>query len=187
MSQAAGITAHPTRYRGIQFRSRLEATWAALFDSLTWPWEYEPFDLGHYIPDFVLRFDEPILVEVKPAATREELRPVTADIDVTGWDREALVVGVGPYLAQAWDQPALGLLRETWEDDENGLLFGWGDGVLCWCLACERFSLFHGEQSYRCRRCGVNDHNQGWPDGVRQGWPDRWAKAKNATQWRAPA
>lgn len=44
----------PTMYAGIQFRSRLEATWAAMFDNLGIRWEYEPVDLDGYIPDFVI-------------------------------------------------------------------------------------------------------------------------------------
>ncbi len=39
-------------YAGVQFRSRLEARWAAMFDLLGWPWEYEPVDLDGYIPDY---------------------------------------------------------------------------------------------------------------------------------------
>jgi hypothetical protein len=44
----------PTKYKKIQYRSRLEAHWAAFFDTLGWRHEYEPFDLNGYIPDFVL-------------------------------------------------------------------------------------------------------------------------------------
>jgi hypothetical protein len=36
----------PTVYKGVQMRSRLEARWAAFFDELGWPWEYEPVDLA---------------------------------------------------------------------------------------------------------------------------------------------
>ena len=36
----------PTLYNGIQFRSRLEAKWAAFFDLLGWEYEYEPSRLG---------------------------------------------------------------------------------------------------------------------------------------------
>jgi len=31
--------------RGIQFRSRIEAQWAYIFEKLEWNWEYEPIDL----------------------------------------------------------------------------------------------------------------------------------------------
>ena len=57
----------PTLYNGIQFRSRLEAKWAAFFDLLGWEYEYEPFDLDGWIPDFLIKGKElDILVEVKP-------------------------------------------------------------------------------------------------------------------------
>ena len=42
--------------REIQFRSRLEAQWASVFEQLMWNWEYEPFDMNGYIPDFIITF-----------------------------------------------------------------------------------------------------------------------------------
>jgi len=66
------IKAYPTLYRGRQYRSRLEARWAAFFDLLGWQHEYEPFDLGAWSPDFGMSLAVPwtpldrILVEVKP-------------------------------------------------------------------------------------------------------------------------
>lgn len=48
----------PTLWRGITFRSRTEARWAAFFDYAGIAWEYEPqaftFDFGCYVPDFWL-------------------------------------------------------------------------------------------------------------------------------------
>lgn len=48
-----------TWYKGIKFRSRLEARWAVLFDTIDAEWEYEPegfksSDGTCYLPDFVL-------------------------------------------------------------------------------------------------------------------------------------
>ncbi len=61
------IEAHPTTYRNTRFRSRLEATWAAFFDKLEWRWDYEPFDLKGWSPDFRLKGKlRDVLVEVKP-------------------------------------------------------------------------------------------------------------------------
>lgn len=60
------IKAKPTRYKGIPFRSRLEARWAAFFDKLGWEWEYEPCDFNGWYPDFVIFGQSPIYVEVKP-------------------------------------------------------------------------------------------------------------------------
>lgn len=61
------IRAIPTRYNGVNFRSRLEVRWAAFFDLVGWKWEYEPIDLKGWAPDFVLiGRHEKIFVEVKP-------------------------------------------------------------------------------------------------------------------------
>jgi hypothetical protein len=46
------IKAHPTKYNGVQYRSRLEARWAAFFDLVEWKHEYEPIDLPGWSPDF---------------------------------------------------------------------------------------------------------------------------------------
>ena len=58
----------PTLYAGVRFRSRLEARWAAFFDLAGWSWEYEPFDLDGWTPDFSIRQDDGrlLLIEVKP-------------------------------------------------------------------------------------------------------------------------
>ena len=63
------IAAIPTTYKGINFRSRLEARWAAFFDLIGWRWEYEPLDLNGWIPDFVLLGEEKVLVEIRPYFT----------------------------------------------------------------------------------------------------------------------
>lgn len=60
-----------TFYKGVYFRSRLEARWAIFFDSLEIEWEYETagFDLEgiKYLPDFWLpTFNKGMYVEVKP-------------------------------------------------------------------------------------------------------------------------
>jgi len=56
----------PTPYKGRQYRSRLEARWAAFFDLLGWHTEYEPIDFDGWIPDFVINEAETVYVEVKP-------------------------------------------------------------------------------------------------------------------------
>jgi len=53
------IQAIPTTYAGVEFRSRLEADYAATFDSIKLGWQYEPegFKLSDgtwYSPDFYL-------------------------------------------------------------------------------------------------------------------------------------
>ena len=73
------IRAIPTYYRGVNFRSRLEARWAIIFERLgiTWYYETEGYDIQiedgytiRYLPDFVLlggtvRCPRRLYVEVK--------------------------------------------------------------------------------------------------------------------------
>ena len=76
---ANDIRAIPTMYKGIPFRSRLEARWAMIFDRLGIDWQYETegYDIEiekgvtlRYLPDFTLRggsirCPDPLYVEVK--------------------------------------------------------------------------------------------------------------------------
>lgn len=99
------VSAFPTIYRGIRFRSRLEARWAAVFNVLGWPWRYEPpeIDLHYYIPDFILDWPCPMLVEVKPMLSAAETDVLALEkIEQSGWfdlatpagrGRSALLVG----------------------------------------------------------------------------------------------
>lgn len=70
------IQAKPTVYKGIEFRSRLEARSAAAFDRRGWRWRYEPdtYVAGRtgYIPDFRLANDagEEFWIEVKSSLTQ---------------------------------------------------------------------------------------------------------------------
>ena len=78
------MKAHQTIYKGVSFRSRLEARWAAFFDLIGWEWEYEPFDLIGWTPDFLVSFHcghmecggkqsrHKLLVEVKPYTKIEQ-------------------------------------------------------------------------------------------------------------------
>lgn len=61
------ISAKPTLYKDRLYRSRLEARWACMFDFMGWQYEYEPFDLNGWSPDFLVKgCAGDILVEVKP-------------------------------------------------------------------------------------------------------------------------
>jgi hypothetical protein len=61
----------PTTYCDVQFRSRLEARWAYVFDMLRIGWKYEPqsyfLSSGPYLPDFLLDCrNGGLFFEVKP-------------------------------------------------------------------------------------------------------------------------
>jgi hypothetical protein len=67
------ISAIPTDYNGIRYRSRTEARWAVFFDKAMLPFRYEAegyqTDSGWYLPDFVLSGAErTTFFEVKPAS-----------------------------------------------------------------------------------------------------------------------
>lgn len=89
----------PTSYAGVDFRSRLEARWAAFFDLAGLTWDYEPIDLPGWTPDFLLRARTgSLLVEVKPIDL--------SDGDVSEFDKafnywrnyQVLLLGLGPLV-----------------------------------------------------------------------------------------
>lgn len=76
------IEAIATPYKGILFRSQLEAHWAAFFDLLGWQWEYEPAQLDGWWPDFFLSHagKRRVAIEVKPF---DLSAPPTGDVEET--------------------------------------------------------------------------------------------------------
>lgn len=96
------IKAHPTTYAGVNFRSRLEARWAAFFNCMKWPWKYEPLDLESWTPDFRIECNGYIhLAEVKPYFRIDQFRLhpcwelglcLGVDPTVTGWKRDGKLI-----------------------------------------------------------------------------------------------
>jgi hypothetical protein len=96
------IKAHPTRYRGVEFRSRLEATWAAYFDLCEIAWSYEPVDLEGWVPDFVLKHGaHEILAEVKPVANPDIEREPYAKAEAHAVEAWVLLLSREPDLLSA--------------------------------------------------------------------------------------
>ena len=85
------IAAIETRYNGVNFRSRLEAKWAAMFDLVGWRWTYEPRDFNGWIPDFVVHAWREIYVEVKPV--NDFPKEVAAKMERSGCDARMMIVG----------------------------------------------------------------------------------------------
>jgi hypothetical protein len=114
------IKAIPTTYAGVNFRSRLEARWAAFFDLCGWVWDYEPFDLDGWAPDFRISLNVgSVLVEVKPA----DIEALSIDDLAIYYDKAArhafnskvLLLGLAPMttgagLAIGWPEPCDDLL-----------------------------------------------------------------------------
>lgn len=185
----------PTAYRGIEFRSRLEAQWAVFFDQFKIEWEYEPFDLAGYIPDFVLPGDSPVLVDVKPISTAqgyweraEELEDLLGGWSYDGWNDDVLILGIRPSILPESNIGALGesnfgmdqLSEEVNQDEDPAWCFG--AGVFGLCFECLSHGFSHESCSFTYRPCGH------YPGGAQhhadQDEIDQaWAHAKQVTRW----
>lgn len=126
----------PTIHKGRQYRSRLEARWASFFDRVGWQYEYEPFDLNGWIPDFALiGTGRTTLVEVKPYAVFP--RHIADEIERSGAEEEVLILGMS-IPVQSLETPStvplgcIGWLAERtpdywcWSDALFGRWSSWG-------------------------------------------------------------
>lgn len=173
------VRAIPTRYAGVQFRSRLEARWAAFFDLLGWPWEYEPIDLAGYIPDFALRTgDGSFLVEVKPIiwasfSSREAIGAAS-----TSWRTAAIPIAEKAVNAGADAVVVLGTAPIT--DSIIGLQFVDRVKMLLTFTRCRC-----GQPcAFGTKCCSANKVD--WAASRAHDNVDVFRKAGNRVQWRAP-
>lgn len=180
----ATTTGIPTVFRGIEYRSRLEARWAALFTQLSWEFTYEPIDGNGYIPDFVVYGEQPVMVEVKPAVTLDEYRaPIAkAESGLEGrWDHDILIVGTRPYIPAlgGWERGA-GLLGERACDISE---WAWDVGSWFRCRECGNHGIFHNTMSFTGRPCGHYDGDGHLGQPHADLLETMWAIANNAVKW----
>lgn len=173
------IPAIETRYNGINFRSRLEAKWAAMFDMLGWGWTYEPTDFKGWIPDFAIHGKEIVYVEVKPVLKFPE--DVAQKIDQSGCSDEVLIVGMlGPMWSQDCDYPIVGWLREGL-GPEN---FWWEPAPMARYKGEDRIGFCHSVGSYVDRISGRYDGGSYGSFPVNQHEVTMlWREASNRTRW----
>lgn len=164
------IAAHPTMYNGVQFRSRLEAKWAAFFDEMHWEWEYEPLDLGKWSPDFLIKGEHSALVEVKPIDKPDfdVMEKIHSAIFRTS-HYTALLVGFGPWMNEEKERTCeyigwscCSLTSNVWKEAE--FLLG---------KFCSLNSIWH-----------PNDHDLSDFGGPRLWARDAWRRACNKVQWQ---
>jgi ClpX C4-type zinc finger len=107
----------PTTYAGHGFRSRLEARWAVLFNTLGFVWDYEPdkFELAFgsgtpiwYIPDFLLHCAKKAggaYIEIKPDRPTElHLTKCRLLAQQTGCEVVLYAGAPGEHLAWVWNR-----------------------------------------------------------------------------------
>lgn len=191
------IKAIPTRYANHLFRSRLEARWAAMFDLLGWTWTYEPIDCNGYIPDFVIEGRKPLLVEVKPDATYQELKARRHDMEskISGhWNHDYLIVGATP--THEWE--SIGMMGEFLTDDHPFVEIGKQLDPNDPDLHIPKPGTWIGVNAVwiQCDICGAASIGQGYPSEIEvcghktKGLPisDRgvrslWGAAHEKTRW----
>ena len=166
----------PTTYEGVNFRSRLEASWAAFFDLIGWKWEYEPFDLDGWIPDFKIYKDKSrwLLVEIKPITSLDGMEDQINKMMGATEGREVLLLGSTPLIG---------------EEAENH--FGWfitsemGEGMAALDFNPESgWDLYDLIYSYHHRLSGVGSGDNHLTTTRMSQIQPIWKEAKNKTQWR---
>ena len=176
----------PTLYNGIQFRSRLEAKWAAFFDLLGWEYEYEPFDLNGWTPDFLIKGKpKDILVEVKPVTECPE------DVVDEMWN----ACPGEHHETENWFSPnynllILGCLIPAGGEDDG---LGWEIDELAGVVTAS-FGMWKGSKriGYFCKDASWDDRISGEDGsfGPNQMEVDMdrvaklWREAGNLTQWK---
>jgi hypothetical protein len=175
-----------TKYAGVQFRSRLEAKWAAFFDLAGWEWEYEPFDLDGYIPDFLLTLHRQTLVEVKPMQWNDSVDDAVMSAEVRtkmilsqSWAGEFLLVGSRIPSGERFHRLGLIMSNETVEDASDWS--PWHHALGFKCADCGLHSFLDESQSWHCRVCGAHDgpaHLEEWDAD------SMFKEAASKVQWR---
>jgi hypothetical protein len=184
------IQAIPTVYQGRQYRSRLEAKWAAFFDEIGWRYEYEPFDLGEWSPDFMLRSNDAlreILVEVKPITQIDET--VCARMERAAnehsWRGDLMLLGTTPNvgeLVQPWNGPAIGWLAE-FDDYEGQNSWYWAHAGTGLYKGKIDFSHEYGAYYGRITHCGYKQAEELPFSQIEAAW----SRASNTVQWHKRA
>jgi len=166
-----------------------------MFDLLGWRYEYEPYDLRGWIPDFALFGAEEIVVEVKPYTLLEEFdrRKILAALEGTEkWGKEILLLGSTisvslQSMSPIWaDRPAviLGYLGEF----EKGVgrefrgEYWFSRAILNYWK--EGWGFYHEESYWSDRMTGLYDGDHYLFNPDYEGVLRLWNEAGNVVQFR---
>ena len=180
------IAAIPTMFRGILYRSRLEARWAAFFYRLKWQVEYEPIDFGPWSPDFLVttQGNQRIFVEIKPisqhsasiAAKMTKVIPVRQD----GYRAiYFMLCGLAPKLDEQNYTFSLGTFCKN-DDMSPG---AWQDASLVWIVSnCWPEIEPVAASVIACKEFAINNEGSRYSEYARL----QWSQACNDVQWKGP-
>jgi hypothetical protein len=148
----------PTKYKGIKYRSKLEASWAKFFDTHRMKFAYEPegfnFDGVLYLPDFWLP-EIKTIVEVK-GVLEETDREKLLSLAVHAAPRGIMVI-----LAEAPAGENYKLIYpspQTFQNDEAPYIYEEFEEVsLCRCANCRRWYFRENLMGWQCTACGFYD------------------------------
>jgi hypothetical protein len=128
----------PTMLDGVRTRSLLEAKWARFFTLLGRHWEYEPFDLKRWIPDFLIHCEtgKYLLIDVKPvfercAAIEQEIARAIGPANYIGWITICAPVArggdhsVGWVLSAGYGWVSAVIIAPTKHKNDYGFAEGW--------------------------------------------------------------
>lgn len=138
-----------TCYKGILFRSKLEAQWAKFFDCMRLPWMYEPegyqfSDGTRYLPDFYLP-DSNQWFEVKGVINPTDEHKIKMLCMESGKD---VIVGLPDGEFYMYDTQLDGGALNVYSKTET---------YINQCLSCGKYSFMNSVGSFRCQVCGAYD------------------------------
>jgi len=156
-----------------------------MFDLMEWKYEYEPYDLMGWIPDFAIFGNQEIIVETKPYNTLEEFdtNKVVSAIKETEKDgKEILLLGSTIFEnTETWAHPAIGWLGEYFSESSEY----WFETAIF--NKNRSWGFFHAMGSYEDRITGERDGDHHLSPPSYDEVLELWNKAGDIVQWKPPA
>jgi hypothetical protein len=165
------------------YRSRLEARWAAFFDRLGWAYEYEPFDLGAWSPDFAITDPFKALIEVKPMTEpdHELFERCQGAAEKNGHRGLVLVTRVAPLVLE--DAGFIGI--GWWAASYQPVAIGWAIDQQQPRMWPDFLTVTSDRENWITSK--AQGHVEKQPGPKLRTYPEHtmrlWADATNAVQW----